>query len=210
MLELYKNIKMLDAENVSLLDNVHNKVKEFYSNNDDAHQIDHAFKVLDNLLDINSKLKETDNIKVLIIAAMYHDIYSNKKDRAKHHILAAEYVLKDKFIDGVLSIEDKLLVSIMIREHRASFKGKRDNVLCEMMAAADVGKLTLRDMVQRSIKYHDGNPIGVIKHLKEKFGYGGYYKPSELYLKIYGKNITSLKDEIEYLYNGKTSIQEYL
>jgi len=185
-------------------------VKDFYINNDNAHQIDHAFKVLDNLLDINNILKETDNISVLIIAAVYHDIYSNKKDRAKHHVLAAEYILIDRYIDSVLSIEDKLLVSIMIREHRASFKGKRDNILCEMMAAADVGLLTLRDMIQRSRKYNDGDINRVIKHLKEKFGHGGYYKPSELYLKIYGKGISSVKDEIEDLHTGKTDIQRYL
>ena len=206
----YKNIRNLNNECLSLVNSVYDKVNIYYRINDGAHQIEHALDVLNNLLHINSLLKETDNIKLLIISAMYHDIYSNKIDRSKHHILASEYVLKDKYINSILSKEDVKLVSTMILEHRASFKGERSNMLSDMMSTADLGKPEIGPKINRSIKYHNGNANGVIQHLKDKFGYNGYANYSDLYLRIYQKDIEKMQQDVEDLILGKTNIKDYL
>ena len=208
-----KYIDKLTLPYVNLLNSIMNRVNKFYKNNDEAHQIDHALDVLEEVLYINKKIEHTDNIGVLIVAAMYHDIFANKKDRAKHHVLASEYVLTDSYISTVLSTKDILKVSVMIGEHRASFKGERSNMLSEMLSVADLGRPDLKSMLLRSINYHKGNDNvyeEVIKHHKEKFGYGGYVNYPKLYKEIYGDQLTELKDDIEKLVSGELKIGDIL
>lgn len=201
---------MYDIEDLKLLRKIKEIVVEYYNRNDNAHQLDHALEVLANLTYINKLIGYTNNIPLLIITALYHDIFSNRTDRANHHNLAADYVLKDKFINSILSKDDVLLASIAIREHRASFKGTRSNRFSDMLSTADIGKPNLKAMVERSMKYSNNIEEDVVNHMKDKFGYGGYANYPELYLIIYEKELLSVKDNIDKLFNNEITIKEIL
>ena len=108
------------------------------------------------------------------VAAIFHDMFQ-EKDRKFHHELSAQaaenisYNIKKEYniIDGEIIKEYNImdwdyrfrqpgrskLVSLMCREHRASFSGPFSNILCEIFSAADRDALNLKHIIQRSYSY---------------------------------------------------------
>ena len=187
-------------------------VAEFYNNNDSAHKLSHAIEVCDNFLEIDKVLKLNLDKKLMILIAYFHDIFANVDDRKIHERKAAMYIFKNRsalFSD--LTKKEVRIVYYAVLQHRASYKGAYYSIYSRVMNAADKGKLLIDKTIIRSFKYHfdrsqDENEaiIGVFKHMKDKFGSNGYFKPDDFYLKcykdsydLYTKNVDNLT--IEYI-----------
>jgi len=179
--------------------------KKFYESNDGAHQIDHADEVCDLMLKMNTEMNLKIDDVLIYFAAYIHDIYSDQFGRAKHHKLAAEYVLtSDDAILDSLSNAAKETISNAVLEHRGSYTGKFSSILSELISSADRGYLDFDKMIQRSLKFHRKAGMEeevamreVEKHMIEKFGRNGYAKFPVLYLKYFGDSFEELYDKIE-------------
>ena len=183
--------------------------KKYYHKNDGAHNIYHIRTVMDNALRGNVKLGFHQYENLVIMAVACHDIMC-WKDRATHHELGADYVLKenDKYLSK-LSASERLLISEAVRTHRASYKGERVTNLAKLLAVADKGKPILHDQLRRAYKYYNDNTPNasdlekaksVIEHMHDKFGRNGYaYENDPLYVNLYSEDIEVFITELDTL-----------
>ena len=147
------------------------------------------------------------NEEHLVLAALFHDIYSDI-DRENHHTLAADWFAKFMIKQGKYEASDIMEMSSAIKEHRASYKGEYSNVLSEVLAAADRGAPDLNSTIIRSSKYYlerepnsDLKTIAenVYKHMVEKFSRTGYMKYNAIYSSFYKKEIHNMYVTIDKL-----------
>ena len=174
--------------------------KGFYDKNDVAHQIDHADKVCDLAIEINESLEHPYKNQVVMIAAYAHDMYSTVEFRKIHHELAAHYVrCSNDEIIGLLSPIDRIKVADAVAQHRGSYTGELSSKLSEVISAADRGIPDLEEMIERSLKYNNGNLEKVHEHMKDKFGSKGYAKYPELYEEYFGEVLNTMRKQIDSL-----------
>ena len=174
--------------------------KPYYDKGDEAHTIAHADDVCKLALKMNSG---EYNEKLIVLSAYIHDIF-NSANRAKHHKLAYEYVLKadDRFLKE-LNKEELELVAHATLEHRASFKGEFFSKLSEIISSADRGEPKIEPIVIRSMQFNNANVQDVVEHIKDKYAKGGYAKFPKLYIEHFkeefkhfqesAKNITKVQ-----------------
>ena len=169
--------------------------KIYYENGDKAHLIDHADSVCDLALHIN---RECDD-RLVILASYLHDSF-NATNRAIHHELAYEYVLKaeDKFLKQ-LSKEEILKVAHAVLEHRGSFRGEFYSTLSAIVSSADRGLPDLDFIVIRSMKFNKEDARDVVAHIHDKYGKNGYANYPDLYQVMFKEELEAfhkLADEL--------------
>ncbi len=174
--------------------------KPFYEGGHLAHTIEHADDVCDLALMLNHKhYNHKYNDDIVMIAAYAHDMY-NAKDRKIHEILAAEYIIKtNDDIIQTISNQDRVIISLAIAQHRASFKEELSTELSEIISSADRGIPNLQKTIDRSMKFNNGDYIQVVEHIKNKYGEGGYAKYPGIYNKIFKKEIKEFRYQISKL-----------
>lgn len=181
-----------------------------WEHNDRAHRIEHFQEVYMTGLDMIERLKLSFSKKHLMFASYFHDLFAWSRDN--HHKLSEEFVLGTchPLIADNLSKSERVLVAGACRHHRASNREPFNNKFEEFFNAADRERpKSVDNMLKRAIQYReDRNPgssdkqnyVVSVKHLKEKYGHGGYANYSEFYLKAYSADLQRVKDEIEELY----------
>ncbi len=120
---------------------------------DSSHGWSHVEDVAKNALEINRRMILNLNEEYLVLAALFHDIYSDT-DRKNHHTLAADWFAKFMIKQYKYDAIDILEMSLAIKEHRASYNGEYSSLLSEVLAAADRGAPDLNSLIIRSSKYH--------------------------------------------------------
>ena len=182
------------------------ELNTFYKK-DSSHGWNHIEDVVKNALEINRKLTLNLNEEHLVLAALFHDIYSDI-DRENHHTLAADWFAKFMIKQGKYEASDIMEMSSAIKEHRASYKGEYSSLLSEVLAAADRGAPDLNSKIIRSSKYYlerepnsDLKTIAenVYKHMVEKFSRTGYMKYNAIYSSFYKKEIHNMYVTIDKL-----------
>ena len=189
--------------------------KVFYSNNDDAHRIDHVDGVWDNIVKlINRDKVNVYNRNIVFLAVYLHDMYC-WKDRATHNKLVLDVLVDEGFVnDSMLCVLAELncaemdIVKDMVYWHRSSldfsaYKPAQQYIrpYVEVMRWADKGAPVFKDWLERSLKYHHGeeNAVGnVKKHFIEKFGKDGYaWKNDPGYATAYADEYDVFQEDME-------------
>ena len=178
-------------------------VYRIYSINDAAHDVNHLNWVISNarsMIDHLPECKEFEN--EILIACLLHDVGCHI-NREFHHDISAEWFISNRDYLDLPDVNDELVI-YAIRNHRASFKGKRLHFVEDVVAAADKGKPSVNGYAYRSVQYHiemlpvpsklimelaveydlmsdKSNPLvdeivkPVVNHLVDKFGEAGYF-----------------------------------
>lgn len=152
-----------------------------YDHFDKAHQRDHVTMVIQQSLDIASRL-DVDEDMVYAIAA-YHDT-GLCEGRDHHHEVSARIVKADPNLRKWFTEEQLQVMADAVEDHRASAKQAPRTIYGRIVAEADrfIDPVTI---VQRTVQYGlDHYPElsleeqyqRMVTHLKEKYGRNGYLR----------------------------------
>lgn len=186
---------------------------DFYRYTDSAHRIDHIRSVISNVIRICYMNGWEEHLKLSIIAAAAHDIYSTKELRSEHHIKAFNWILDNKPVmmrKYKLTFDECYTVAYAAMEHRGSFKGNYNGIVSEIVAAADRGIPSKDDVINyisRSYLYARDNQsksisdskFHAVNHIKDKFGANAYAKVPDWYGPMFAKQIAERTEIIENL-----------
>lgn len=179
--------------------------------NDRAHEEKHIKDVLESMNTIFKYFDLSYKDKVTcLLAGLMHDIGCHV-DRKTHHEVSAK-LFKNKFSNSevIFSDENENVslssivdeVCVLILEHRSSYKGKRSNLLSEIMTLADKGSIDIEIFIIRAFNYRDGMDLTleekiheITLHMMDKFGSHGYGWDTlpALGFEIYKDNIEEIK-----------------
>lgn len=129
--------------------------KEYYSANDETHDIYHVIDVTIRALRMNSVLKLGVTKEKIIVAGLAHDMFS-VIDRAEHHKRGFMWIYVKKGLPILnfdkFKAKDKYEIARAVHEHRASYRGDYTTVLSELISAADRDKPDLETILTRVYK----------------------------------------------------------
>lgn len=152
-----------------------------YENFDKAHKINHAEKVIENSLEIAKKY-EVDINMVYIIAA-FHDI-GLENGRKYHHIDSGKILMKDKFLKERFSLEERIMMSEAVEDHRASNDYEPRSIYGKIVSEGD-RDLGYKNIIRRTIEFSISNFSEynmeehykrTYDHIESKYGENGYIK----------------------------------
>lgn len=181
-------------------------VAPYYAKNDPAHHLNHGDDVYNLACKMNAFLPEEERMAehLILIAAYCHDIYA--RERKVHELLSHDFVMRNEedFLQ-VLSQEERHLVAMACKEHRASYKGEFTSKLSEIISCADRGLPTLKYHYDRSVQYgmhhlgldEEGAHMHAASHMIEKYGREGYVKYTPLYKAYFADQLEALYVEID-------------
>lgn len=167
--------------NAELKQYIEREIIPRYDHFDKAHQRDHVLMVIQQSMDLASRL-DVDKDMVYAIAA-YHDT-GLCKGRELHHEVSAQIIKADLQLRQWFTEEQIQIMADAAEDHRASAKQAPRTLYGRIVAEADrfIDPVTI---VQRTLQYGlDHYPeLGceeqyhrVVTHLKEKYGRNGYLK----------------------------------
>ena len=217
-----------------LLEDFKSILEENY-NQDDGHGLDHVMGVVQRALRGNNILNLGLNPKEIIVAGLFHDIFS-KSNRENHHVKGYVFIINSRDLEVFKDI-DVVRVARAILEHRASdskkyvslyeldsdkkpfklIEGQKyfNSLLSELIAACDNEPLVLQDIVERSYKYtvskyKNQNQVVikdmVKKHIQEKFSRNGYLKFPYMFTVLSEKPLEEFYDEVDDFVSGKIHV----
>lgn len=152
-----------------------------YDHFDQAHQRDHVTMVIQQSLDIASRL-DVDTDMVYAIAA-YHDT-GLCEGREHHHEVSAQIIKADQNLRQWFTEEQILVMADAAEDHRASAKQAPRTIYGRIVAEAD-RFIDPDTIVRRTIQYgmdhypelsREEQYQRMLTHLKEKYGRNGYLK----------------------------------
>jgi len=167
--------------NLELKGYIEREILPRYDHFDQAHQRDHVTMVIQQSLDIASKL-EVDLDMVYTIAA-YHDT-GLCEGREHHHEVSARIIKADETLRQWFSEEQIQIMADAAEDHRASAKQAPRTIYGRIVAEADrfIDPVTI---VRRTIQYgldhypeldREEQYQRMLSHLHEKYGRNGYLK----------------------------------
>ena len=167
--------------NLELQQYIEQEIIPRYDHFDQAHQRDHVMMVIQQSLDIASKL-DVDIDMVYTIAA-YHDT-GLCEGREHHHEVSAQIIKADKALRQWFTEEQIQTMADAAEDHRASAKQEPRTIYGRIVAEADrfIDPITI---VRRTIQYgldhypelsREEQYQRMVTHLKEKYGRNGYLK----------------------------------
>ena len=148
---------------------------------DKAHQRDHVNMVIQQSMDIASRLDVDENM-VYAIAA-YHDT-GLCEGREHHHEVSARIIRADQKLRQWFTEEQIQTMADAAEDHRASAKQAPRTIYGRIVAEADrfIDPVTI---IQRTVQYgldhypelgREAQYERMVTHLKEKYGRNGYLK----------------------------------
>ena len=172
---------MPNTINKEIQNYVEARIIPLYDRFDKAHQRDHVLMVIQQSMDIASRL-DVDKDMVYAIAA-YHDT-GLCEGRELHHVVSAQIIKADMQLRRWFTEEQIQTMADAAEDHRASAKQAPRTLYGRIVAEADrfIDPVTI---VQRTVQYGlDHYPeLGredqyqrMVTHLKEKYGRNGYLK----------------------------------
>ncbi|MNP89056.1 hypothetical protein D3C85_14520 [compost metagenome] len=174
--------------------------------NDKAHRQNHFEAVFQCGMEINERLNCEYDPKLIMYAAYFHDLFA--WSRVNHHELILHWMqgTDHPLIVDNLDPTEQSLVAWACYQHRASFKGDFRFRFCELINSADRElPRGVPAILERAILYRQKNAPEMsteqcledsVKHLKEKFGHGGYARYPQMYLDCFAEELESQRDII--------------
>ena len=167
--------------NPALVEYIEREILPRYDHFDQAHQRDHVAMVIQQSLDIASRL-DVDTNMVYAIAA-YHDT-GLCEGREHHHEVSAQIIKADQNLRQWFTEEQILVMADAAEDHRASAKQAPRTIYGRIVAEAD-RFIDPDTIVRRTIQYgmdhypelsREEQYQRMLTHLKEKYGRNGYLK----------------------------------
>ena len=167
--------------NPALVEYIEREILPRYGHFDQAHQRDHVTMVIQQSLDIASRL-DVDTDMVYTIAA-YHDT-GLCEGREHHHEVSAQIIKADQNLRQWFTEEQILVMADAAEDHRASAKQAPRTIYGRIVAEAD-RFIDPDTIVRRTIQYgmdhypelsREEQYQRMLTHLKEKYGRNGYLK----------------------------------
>ena len=167
--------------NPALVEYIEQEILPRYDHFDQAHQRDHVTMVIQQSLDIASRL-DVDTDMVYAIAA-YHDT-GLCEGREHHHEVSAQIIKADQNLRQWFTEEQILVMADAAEDHRASAKQAPRTIYDRIVAEAD-RFIDPDTIVRRTIQYgmdhypelsREEQYQRMLTHLKEKYGRNGYLK----------------------------------
>ena len=167
--------------NPALVAYVEREILPRYDHFDQAHQRDHVAMVIQQSLDIASRLDV--NMDMVYAIAAYHDT-GLCEGRERHHEVSAQIIKADQNLRQWFSEEQILVMAEAAEDHRASAKQAPRTIYGRIVAEAD-RFIDPETIVRRTIQYGmDHYPElnceeqyqRMLTHLREKYGRNGYMK----------------------------------
>lgn len=167
--------------NPDLIQYVEREIIPRYDHFDKAHQRDHVLMVIQQSLDIASKLDV--NMDMVYAIAAYHDT-GICEGREFHHVVSARIIKADQKLREWFTEEQIQTMADAAEDHRASAKEAPRTIYGRIVAEADrfIDPVTI---TQRTIQYgldhypelsREEQYQRMVSHLKEKYGRNGYLK----------------------------------
>ena len=167
--------------NPALVEYIEREILPRYDHFDQAHQRDHVTMVIQQSMDIASRL-DVDIDMVYVIAA-YHDT-GLCEGRERHHEVSAQIIKTDQNLRQWFTEEQILVMADAAEDHRASAKQAPRTIYGRIVAEAD-RFIDPETIVRRTIQYGMNHypELGreeqyqrMLTHLKEKYSRNGYLK----------------------------------
>ena len=167
--------------NPALVEYIEREILPRYDHFDQAHQRDHVTMVIQQSMDIASRL-DVDIDMVYAIAA-YHDT-GLCEGRERHHEVSAQIIKTDQNLRQWFTEEQILVMADAAEDHRASAKQAPRTIYGRIVAEAD-RFIDPETIVRRTIQYGMNHypELGreeqyqrMLTHLKEKYSRNGYLK----------------------------------
>lgn len=183
----------------------------FYKTMDRAHGLDHFKRVFDCGVQLNNALplKSRFSEELIFAVAYTHDIFTGVC-REHHHTLVGQFVRNNAqlFFPEFTSPEVEM-IALACEQHRASFKGEFSTLFSELMNSADRElPVSAKEILNRAVMYREDNfpheskeevLAESIRHVKDKFGHGGYARYPNLYERIFKEELDLIRDEIAHM-----------
>lgn len=157
-----------------------------YAAFDSAHREEHALTVMEQALKLLSDMPEgyaCVREDILLTAAACHDL-GLQYGRQRHHLDSGVIIRSDEILQAYFSAEEIELIAQAAEDHRASGKSAPRSIYGMLVAEADRiidAETIIRRTVQFGLNNYPELPREAqieraIKHLREKYGRGGYLK----------------------------------
>ena len=167
--------------NAALKQYIEEKILPRYDAFDEAHQSDHALKVVEESARL-AQYYDVDADMVYVIAA-YHDL-GLEVDRETHHIESARIIREDKVLQKWFSPEQIEIMAEAAEDHRASNEHEPRSIYGKIIAEADRdidGTTIIRRTIQYGLKHYptldkEGHYERFLDHMANKYAEGGYLK----------------------------------
>ena len=169
------------AMNPALQQYVEQEILPRYDHFDQAHRRDHVLMVIQQSLEIASKLDV--NLDMVYAIAAYHDT-GLCEGREHHHEVSAQIIKADARLRQWFTEEQIQTMADAAEDHRASAKQAPRTLYGRIVAEAD-RFIDPETIVRRTIQYgldhypeldQEAQYRRMVAHLKEKYGRGGYLK----------------------------------
>ena len=167
--------------NPALVEYIEREILPRYDHFDQAHQRDHVTMVIQQSLDIASRLDV--NTDMVYAIAAYHDT-GLCEGREHHHEVSAQIIKADQNLRQCFTEEQILVMADAAEDHRASAKQAPRTIYGRIVAEAD-RFIDPDTIVRRTIQYgmdhypelsREEQYQRMLTHLKEKYGRNGYLK----------------------------------
>ncbi len=167
--------------NPALVEYIEREILPRYDHFDQAHQRDHVTMVIQQSLDIASRLDV--NTDMVYAIAAYHDT-GLCEGREHHHEVSAQIIKADQNLRQWFTEEQILVMADAAEDHRASAKQAPRTIYGRIVAEAD-RFIDPDTIVRRTIQYgmdhypelsREEQYKRMLTHLKEKYGRNGYLK----------------------------------
>ncbi|WP_051615762.1 GNAT family N-acetyltransferase [Haploplasma modicum] len=194
--------------NKTLIKYLEENIIPLYENLDLAHRSNHVFDVINYSLEI---AKDYDvNYEMVYTVAVFHDV-GLIKDRKTHHIVGAEMLMNDSFINSYFNEDEVKIMAHAVMDHRASSKNEPRSIYGKIIAEADRSN-SMDDIIERSFLFgfsrgiisFEESFIRIYEHIIEKYGENGYMK---VYLKT--RRTSEMLDNLRKLVSDKASFKQY-
>ena len=177
--------------NPSLVSYIEREVIPRYERFDAAHRVDHAQMVIEQSLDIASRLvgelkvaKHYPVIQEMVYAiAAFHDL-GLEVDRKTHHLESGRIVRETERLREWFSPEEIETMAQAVEDHRASSDHEPRSIYGKIVAEAD-RFIEPEKIIERTVQYglanypeydKEGHWQRTLDHLHEKYAEGGYLK----------------------------------
>jgi uncharacterized protein len=167
--------------NPALVEYIEREILPRYDHFDQAHQRDHVTMVIQQSLDIASRLDV--NTDMVYAIAAYHDT-GLCEGREHHHEVSAQIIKADQNLRQWFTEEQILVMANAAEDHRASAKQAPRTIYGRIVAEAD-RFIDPDTIVRRTIQYgmdhypelsREEQYQRMLTNLKEKYGRNGYLK----------------------------------
>ena len=167
--------------NTELQQYIEREIIPRYDHFDQAHQHDHVMMVIQQSLDIASKLDV--NMDMVYTIAAYHDT-GLCEGRELHHEVSARIIKADQHLRQWFTEEQIQVMADAAEDHRASASHAPRSLYGKIIAEAD-RDIDVETVIKRTIQYGlsnypeldtEGHWLRFKKHLDEKYSVNGYIR----------------------------------